>query len=276
CRVETSDGLHILADRQRVKQVLLNLLSNAIKYNREGGKVTVSWAGSPDGMLHIKVADTGPGIPRDQMERLFSEFDRLGAEQTDVEGTGLGLCLSRGLVQAMGGTIRVESEVGTGSTFTVELPLAEPPIQRQAHELEEHLSHHQPVTRPRTVLHIEDNPSNLKLIQRIFRDRPEITLLSAMLGRIGLELAREHQPDLILLDIHLPDLPGTEVLRCLREDPATRLIPVIALSGDATESQINKLLAAGARDYLTKPFDLSTFLDTVGEVLWDRAGSPPS
>jgi PAS domain S-box-containing protein len=276
CRVEEADGFHVLADRQRLKQVLLNLLSNAIKYNREGGKVTVSWAKGPDTMLLIKVADTGLGIPRERMERLFSEFDRLGAEQTDVEGTGLGLCLSRGLAQAMGGTITVESKVGTGSVFTVELPLAEPPVQRQARELEEKPASHQWVAGPRTVLCVEDNPSNLKLIERIFRDRSEIKLLSAMQGRIALELAREHQPDLILLDSHLPDIPGTEVLRCLREDPATRQIPVLALSGDATETQINKLLAAGARDYITKPFDLRKFLDTVEEVLQEGANPPSS
>jgi CheY-like chemotaxis protein len=125
------------------------------------------------------------------------------------------------------------------------------------------------------VLYIEDNPSNLKLVERIFRNRPEIGLLSAMQGRIGVELAQEHQPDLILLDTHLPDLSGAEVLRCLREDPATRRIPVIALSGDATQSQINKLLVAGAREYLTKPFDLKTFLDTVERMLWDLASSQP-
>jgi signal transduction histidine kinase/CheY-like chemotaxis protein len=267
-RVEGIDEhLHVLADRQRLQQVFLNLLSNAVKYNRPGGAVTVSCKGAAGTRLHIHVSDTGPGIAPDKLERLFTPFDRLGAEATGVEGTGLGLALSKHLVEAMQGTMRVQSEVGRGSTFSVELPLVEGPAgiddglpvvpsgkDDDSRKLE------------LKVLYVEDNLSNLRLVERILGRRSGVTLLSAMQGRIGLELARDHQPDLILLDRHLPDLPGDEVLQLLREDPQTRNIPVVILSADASPAQIQRLLAAGARAYVTKPLDVATLLKVVDEL----------
>jgi signal transduction histidine kinase/ActR/RegA family two-component response regulator len=275
-RVDDEGSPHdtnVLADRQRLKQVLLNLFSNAIKYNREGGRVTVSWHCSGD-MVHVGVADTGAGIPKDRMDRLFSEFDRLGAEQTNVEGTGLGLSLTRSLVQAMGGTITVESEVGTGSVFTVELPAAELAARHDEHGPAQGVAKRPRARGSRTILCIEDNTSNLRLIERIFRQRPEVLLLSAMEGRRGLEMAQERRPDLVLLDVHLPDLPGDEVLRCLRDNPVTQRIPVLVLSGDATPAQAERLLAVGANDYITKPFDMRKLLEAVDELLEDPAGPP--
>jgi PAS domain S-box-containing protein len=257
------------ADRQRLKQVLLNLLANAVKYNHEGGGVTVACTPLPDGRKRLAVTDTGPGIPADKLGRLFQPFDRLGAETTEVEGTGLGLVLSKGLVEAMGGTISVESKHGVGTTFAVELCGAESPLHR--HELLGEVATGVPpdeaALERRTVLYIEDNLPNLELIEQIFARWPWVHLLSAMQGRLGLDLAAQHHPDLVLLDLHLPDLHGHEVLRLLQESDATREIPVVVISADATQGQIDRLLALGARAYLTKPLDVPRFLALVRELL---------
>jgi len=271
-RVEDANGLHVLADRQRLKQVLLNLLSNGVKYNREGGEVAITWERSPPDKLRIRIADTGVGIPGEGMKRLFAPFDRLGAETGSVEGTGLGLALSKGLVEAMGGAIEAESEPGSGTVFTVELRLAESPLQRYERQRELGQGAEGGKVGARTVLCIEDNLSNLKLIERIFEGRPQVRLLSAMQASLGLELARQHRPDLILLDLHLPDIPGEDVLRRLREDPATRGVPVVMISADATQGQIKRLLAAGADGYVTKPLDVKRFLETV-DTVWQRGAS---
>jgi PAS domain S-box-containing protein len=273
-RIDDADGLHVLADRQRLKQVLLNLLSNGVKYNREGGDILVTWAHVTPDRLAIRVADTGLGIAAEAMARLFDPFDRLGAETSGVEGTGLGLALSKGLIEAMGGTVKAESEVGAGSAFTIELLLAEPPVDRFEREWGALEVQPSQVTPSRTILYIEDNVSNLRLIERIISDRPHVRLLSAMQASLGLELARDHLPDLILLDLHLPDMAGDEALRRLRQDPRTRTIPVVMISADATQAQIERLLAAGADEYLTKPLDVKRFLEVV-EAMLDREPAGP-
>ncbi len=212
------------------------------------------------------------------MNRLFTPFERLGAEQTGVEGTGLGLALSKRLVEAMGGHLGVDSTVGKGSTFWVEFAQAEVPIRQRE-------SKTQDAPRPaeggessntRTVLYIEDNLPNFELIRHLLSHHSRFRLLPAMQGRLGLDLAREHRPHLILLDLHLPDISGDEVLRRLRADPETSQIPVIMISADAMPAQIDRLLAAGAAAYLTKPIDIKKFLGLVGEILKDgpprRAG----
>ena len=204
------------------------------------------------------------------MSRLFMPFERLGAEATEVEGTGLGLALSKGLVEAMGGTLGVESAPGTGSTFFIELSLSESPgAGEEGLEAAERMPL-KTVEGTRTLLYIEDNMANLRLIERALSHRPDITLLSAMQGRLGLDLARQHQPDLILLDLHLPDLPGEVFLHHLQGDPRIRAIPVVVLSADATPGQMQKLLAAGARAYLTKPLDMRSFFQLVDEALQER------
>jgi CheY-like chemotaxis protein len=255
------------ADRQRLKQVLLNLASNAVKFSTQGQSVLVSCRHVPGDRLRIAVTDAGPGIPAEMMGRLFTPFDRLGATASNVEGTGLGLALSKRLVDVMGGTIGVESVVGRGSTFWVELPQTEPPPEHLAPpNAGEALAtaEYQPTG---TVLYIEDNLANLRLMQRVVARRPSVRLLTAIQGRVGLELARQHHPDLILLDLHLPDISGQEVLQRLRQDPQTDGIPVMVISADATPGQIERLLDAGAQEFLTKPFDVRKLLSLIDDVL---------
>jgi CheY-like chemotaxis protein len=257
---------YVLSDRQRFKQVLLNLLSNAVKYTPSGA-ITVSHSMSANKMMRVEISDTGPGIPTDKLCRLFTAFDRLGAEASAIEGTGLGLALSQRLMHAMRGTIGATSVVGQGTTFWIELPCAESPLSRLASQKNNGASRlHSLASQKRTLLYIEDNLSNLTLIQQILADQPEIELLSAMQGQLGLDLARQHRPDLILLDLHLPDLPGREVLKQLRADENTRDIPVVILSADATAGQIKLLMAAGARRYLTKPIDVAEFCEAIEAI----------
>ena len=267
---------HVLADRHRLKQVLLNLLSNAIKYNCEQGSVTVSCQRMADDKLRVTVRDTGRGIAREKMARLFTPFDRLGAEETGVAGTGLGLALSRRLVEVMGGTLGAESVVGDGSTFWVDLNITSDPVA--AHDVLNRVREPQLGIDADVVLYIEDNLSNMRLVERLLAHRTPVQLVPAMKGRLGLELARELEPDLILLDVHLPDMTGEDVLEQLQADEATRAIPVVVISADATTAQRRRLLDVGARHYLTKPLDLDLFLDVVVTTLADRvpAQSPVS
>jgi PAS domain S-box-containing protein len=260
-------GRHVLADHQRLKQVLLNLIANAVKYNRDAGKVTVSSEPAPEERHRISVADTGPGIHPDKMDRLFSAFERLGADETGVEGTGLGLVLSKRLVEAMGGTIGVESTPGEGSTFRVELPFADAITVPPDSTDREALGRTGGSGPERTLLYIEDNLSNVRLLERILDHRPEVELITAMQGGLGLDLARQHRPDLVLLDLHLPDIQGEEVLQRLQAAPETASIPVVVISADATPGQIDRLLSAGAHAYLTKPLDVRQLLELLDQTL---------
>jgi PAS domain S-box-containing protein len=251
---------YVFADRQRAKQVLLNLLSNAVKYNRERGTVAISCQ-ETDLRVRISVADTGQGIPAERLGLLFVPFDRLGAEDTGVEGTGIGLALSRRLAEAMGGTLEAASTLGQGSTFSVELPRVEGPVERYE-RLTPPVEAAPPAgDRVHRILHIEDNLANLKLVERVFEQRSDMEIIAAMHGSLGLELAREHRPVLILLDLHLPDVSGDVVLQRLRDDPLTASIPVVIVSADATAGQVQRLLAAGATAYITKPINVRELLD---------------
>jgi CheY-like chemotaxis protein len=266
---------HVLADNQRLKQVLLNLVSNAIKYNRTGGRVTLSYEATPGGRLRIKVSDTGAGIPPEQIGRLFTPFERLEADTAGIVGTGLGLALSKRLVEAMGGMIGAESTIGRGSTFWAEFPL----VGRPGEPLQGDQEVQPPAARgvpsiAGVVLYVEDNLSNVKLIENLLTHRPAVRLITAMQGELGLDLARRHLPHLILLDLHLPDIPGDEVLRRLREAPETRYIPVVVISADATPGQIDHLLSAGAWVYLTKPLDVKRFLSVLDAALQERDADP--
>ena len=260
----------VLADRQRFKQVLLNVLSNAVKYNRIGGTVRLSFQRADGDRLRLLIADTGYGIPGDNPEKAFMPFERLGADRTRVEGTGLGLALSRSLIEAMGGSIGVlETMTARGTTFYIDLPLTHPQ-NVEPHELlsRSHDAGLESMQIPAcTVIYIEDNLANLDLIQGIFVRVGQIRLIAAVLGGLGIELAARHRPDLILLDLHLPDFDGDEVLQRLQRDPRTRDIPVILLSADATPAQIAHLKTRGAVDYVTKPIDVPTLLDAVRRAI---------
>jgi PAS domain S-box-containing protein len=268
------DDAFVHADRQRLVQVLLNLLSNAIKYNRPGGRVRLAVGPAAGGRWAVRVEDTGRGVPADRRDQLFTPFARLGAEQTDVEGTGLGLALSKRLCEAMGGALALEASGPGGSVFRVELGTADSPLRL----LEETGTHALPAAphRDATLLYVEDNLANLSLVETILLSRPGWRTVPALQGQLGVELAREHLPDLVLLDLHLPDIPGDEVLRRLRADARTARIPVVVVSADATPASLERLRAAGADAYLTKPLDVDEFLRVVERFLPGAPAAAPA
>ena len=264
-------GWSVRADRTRLKQVLLNLLSNAVKYNREGGSVTFDCEETAEGRLRIGVADTGPGITEEQRNTLFEPFQRLDAHNTGVEGTGIGLTITKRLVELMDGSIEVASEPGRGSRFCVELPIA-----RDAPDgHEETAASPEPDDGGWTVLYVEDNADNLDLVSRILSRRPGVRLLSAPRAQLGLELARAHRPDLILMDISLPGMDGFEALRRLRGFDETRDIPVVALSSNAMPNDVQRGIDAGFTRYLTKPLNVLEFFEVFDEVIREQSRSSP-
>ncbi|MGE3268662.1 MAG: GAF domain-containing protein [Chloroflexota bacterium] len=267
------EGVVVLADEQRLRQVLTNLLTNAVKYNREGGSVTLSSERTAEGLTQILVRDTGYGVAPDRMTRLFDPFDRLGAERTGVQGTGLGLTIARSLTEAMGGRLDVESVVGQGTTFWVELTSATGSEPAPASNLELLTPSGQldDEAVQRRILYIEDSRPNALLVERSLAWRPQVQLMTAETGREGLALACEERPLMILADLHLPDMSGAEVLRHLQADARTADIPVVVVSADASREQQDRILAAGARSYLVKPFDVRALLGIVDEILQEAS-----
>ncbi|MBI5091839.1 MAG: PAS domain S-box protein [Candidatus Hydrogenedentes bacterium] len=257
------------ADRTRVKQVLINLLSNAIKYNCEQGTVEVQCAMSAPGRIRVSIKDTGAGLSAEQLAQLFQPFNRLGQEAGGEEGTGIGLVVAKKLIELMEGVIGVESSVGAGSVFWFELNATNAPeLSLEGNEpLASAESHVQTGARLRTVLCIEDNPANLELIGQLVARRLDITLLSAVNGNSGIELARASQPEVILMDINLPDISGFEALNLLRDDPATARIPVVAISANAMPRDIENGMKAGFFRYLTKPIRVNEFMGTLNDAL---------
>jgi signal transduction histidine kinase/AmiR/NasT family two-component response regulator len=258
----------VKADRTRVKQVLINLLSNAVKYNKVGGTVVVDCIARTPGRIRICVKDTGEGLTPNKVTQLFQPFNRLGKEAGIEEGTGIGLMVSKRLVELMKGEIGVESTIGVGSVFWIELNLtaepqpaaaAEPAAVAQAQVHADGLL--------RTLLYVEDNPANLMLVEDLIARRPDLRLLSAMDGNRGIEIARASRPDVILMDINLPGISGIQALKILRADPATAHIPVVALSANAIPRDIEKGLAAGFFRYLTKPIKVNQFMDALDVAL---------
>ncbi len=300
-----SRALLVRADRQRLLQVLLNLGSNAVKYNNRGGSVAFRTAVADRGRVRFEVRDTGPGIPPEKQDQLFVPFSRLGAERSAVEGTGVGLALSKQLVEVMGGVIGVDSAPGRGSTFWVELVRADPSepdapssaaggddtLHRRALRGAAGLDGAAPGPtgdapgatsngtrranrsgRAVVVLQIEDNPSNSALVQQVLAKRPAVRLISADQGRTGLDLARQHRPDLVLLDLHLPDLPGDELLQRLKAVPELADTKVVVVSADATPSRIREMLDHGVEGYLTKPVDVEALLRLVDYEIGAKQG----
>jgi signal transduction histidine kinase/ActR/RegA family two-component response regulator len=264
CDLMKEAPLTVFADRMRLKQVLLNLLSNGIKYNQKGGTVRIFCTKQETGNIRIHVKDTGKGIMANKLEGLYRPFDRLGEENSEVEGSGIGLTITQKLVELMDGKILVESELGVGSCFSIELPVGEVNKTDEPQQVEEI---QEPDKSIPTVLYIEDNPANLALVKRILLLREEVQLLTAPEARLGLELARAHRPNLILMDINLPGMNGIEALKCLKTFEETKDIPAIAISAYITQEDIDKAMSAGFQKYLTKPIKVDEFLETIDKII---------
>ena len=259
----------VSADRTRVKQVLINLLFNAIKYNRADGAVAIEYVLSPPNAIRITVRDTGAGLTPEQVAQLFQPFNRLGKEASAEEGTGIGLVVTKRLVELMGGSIGVNSSAGVGSEFWFELGLTTAPLL-SIEEAEQAAWVRPPELAgapQHTVLYVEDNPANLELVEQLIARRPELRLLSAADGKTGIEFARAYLPQVILMDINLPGISGLDAMKVLRADPSTAHIPIIALSANAVPHDIEKALQAGFFDYLTKPIKVKLFMDTLDVAL---------
>jgi PAS domain S-box-containing protein len=262
---------YVHADRTRVKQVMINLLSNAIKYNAAGGAVIVQCVVSGKDRVRISVKDTGIGLAPEQVAHLFQPFNRLGQENQSEEGTGIGLVVTKQLVELMGGIIGVESSIGVGSVFWVEFAASEPPVLMLDNIDDETLERRNAAMRQRseqpTLLYVEDNPANLALVEQLIARRGDMRLLTAVDGHLGIELARAYLPDLILMDINLPGISGYDALHVLKDDPSTRHIPVLALSANAMPRDIEKGLEAGFFRYLTKPIRVREFMEALDVAL---------
>jgi CheY-like chemotaxis protein len=258
---------YVKADRTRLKQVLINFLSNAVKYNKVGGSIVVDYLTVTPGRIRIRVTDTGEGLPAEMLAQLFQPFNRLGKEAGIEEGTGIGLMVSKQLVELMKGRIGVESTVGVGSVFWFELGLAAAPrpVAVAANAIVPALA--PDGSQVRTLLYVEDNPANLMLVEDLVARRPDIRLLSATDGTRGIAIARASLPDMILMDINLPGISGLQALKLLRADPTTAHIPVVALSANAIPRDIEKGLAAGFFRYLTKPIRVNEFMDALDVAL---------
>lgn len=253
------------ADATRLKQVIINLLSNATKYNRPQGSITLNIENPAPHRTRISVTDTGIGMSQEQLQGLFQSFNRVGAEHTDIEGTGIGLVITKRLIEAMGGDIGVHSEKGVGSTFWIDLPQTSPPATDATDQPDSDPLLTADTTQPptHTLLYVEDNPVNLKLVERMLARRPNIRLISAATGTLGYDMAVAHRPDMILLDINLSGMNGLQLLEHLRRHPETRATPIVALSANAMPRDIERGLQAGFDRYLTKPIDLPTLLATI-------------
>jgi signal transduction histidine kinase/ActR/RegA family two-component response regulator len=272
CNMDQFKNTHVFADSVRLKQVILNLLSNGIKYNNPKGSVQVIQEISKDNhAVKLKFVDTGPGIPADKLKDIFEPFNRLEADKTAIEGTGIGLSICEKLMEMMGGNLKVESTVGVGSEFSIEMPIGQPVKNKaqvkpstQNPELNNLKS-----TNADSILalYIEDNPENLALVQRIVSEIPAIKLISAPRAKPGIELAKTHQPNIVLMDINMPEMDGFQALKQLQSLEETNEIPVIAVSANAMEKDIEKAKQAGFNDYITKPIEIQSFISVISKTL---------
>ena len=271
------DSIFVSADRTRLKQVVINLLSNAIKYNKESGTVVVAYDPRTAGRTRISIADTGPGLTAEKLSQLYQPFNRLGQESVaGVAGTGIGLVVTKRLVELMGGELGVESTVGAGSVFWFELvSSAAPQLEADMSEAAARDKTPMPIGIPaHTLLYVEDNQANMRLVEQIIARRPDVRLLTAVNGLLGIELARKEQPAVILMDINLPGISGVAAMEILREDPATAHIPVVALSANANPRDVEVGLAKGFFRYLTKPIKIKEFTDTLNAALKFQEAKP--
>jgi len=252
--------IFVQADKQRFRQVVLNLLSNAVKYSFEDGEITLEVTGTVGGMARIAVIDSGPGLHPGASERIFQSFERLDQARSASEGTGLGLAVASALMKSMGGTIGLESKLGDGSTFWIELAMTDAQTadvkSRRCAEQDAALR-----AVPRTLLYVEDNAPNIRLMERVLENRPSIKLVMVHNGAAGLAVAESHQPDFVFLDLHLPDMHGTQVLAQLKSSSTTRSIPVVIVTADANPDNASRLEQAGAHGLLTKPIDVDVVLE---------------
>ncbi|MDP3223858.1 MAG: ATP-binding protein, partial [Rubrivivax sp.] len=253
----------VMGDTTRLKQVLTNLLSNAIKYNRAGGSVQISSRPGAPGQIEIAITDTGLGMNEAQLQALFQPYNRLGREGSNIEGTGIGLVISKRLTELMGGTLAVSSREGVGSTFTLTLPAALGAERSAPSYTESSPAPYQ----HRWVHYVEDNETNIEVMRGVLAQRSQVMLRTSMLGLDGLAAIRRDRPDLILLDMHLPDISGLELLRHLKQDDSVADIPVIVVSADATPGHMEQALTLGAQHYVTKPLDVAAFLTLVDSAL---------
>jgi len=263
-------GSWVRADRVRLKQIILNLLSNAIKYNRPSGRVAIEAVSEREGTLRIRVSDTGRGIPSDRLAELFKPFNRLGAEATGIEGSGIGLALSRRLAEMMNGSIGVESVAGEGSRFWIDLPSVGAPMRAGISPENQSATGSTRAAPMKSIVYVEDSPANVDLVRRIVRRLPGVELIAAHHPRLGIDLIKAHRPALVLLDLNMPEMDGFDVLRTIKADPTTRDIPAIAVTAAAMPSDVAKGKAAGFADYVTKPLDIGKFLATLRAHIEDR------
>jgi CheY-like chemotaxis protein/anti-sigma regulatory factor (Ser/Thr protein kinase) len=264
---ETS-SLYVFADPTRLKQALINLVVNAIKYNREGGEVFIKSETTNENRIKIHIIDTGPGIDTDKQKLLFEPFERLGVEDSGIEGTGIGLTITKKLLNLMNGTISLKSEMGKGSQFTIELPVGTHSGQDpKQHLLGKMITKKSLEEKTQSILYIEDNDSNLKLVQKYLKDFSSFDFMSSQSAVHGLGLARQHKPSLILMDINLPEMDGITAFNKLRNWNETKSIPVIAVSANAMKHDIKSALDAGFNHYMAKPVDLDLLLKTIQKTL---------
>lgn len=267
----TEEQYFAMLDETRFKQVILNLMSNAVKYNDENGRITLSYSKTKNDSFRISVTDTGKGLNDEQQQQLFKAFNRLGFEQTDIEGTGIGLVITKKLVELMGGSIGVDSEVGIGSTFWIELPVnCKNENVSYVNEFSEKPGLMENTEQKKSVLYIEDNPANLRLVEQALDCIPYIHMWSAPEPFLGMELAMEHLPDLILLDINLPGMDGYEVLKQLRSKASSKDIPVVAISANAMDKDLEAGKKAGFDGYITKPINVQELLEIVESKLENK------
>jgi signal transduction histidine kinase len=263
-----SPTIYALADRVHLKQIFINLISNSIKYNQKNGQVKIDYFIKNEDKVVIKVSDTGRGIPKDKFKDVFLPFERLGIESSEIEGTGIGLTISKRLVELMGGAIYFESVLGEGSTFFIELPAAlEQPTQSEDEAKASNSSNREIGSQEKVILYVEDNLANLNLVKRILASRKNTTFLPALTAIEGLRLAHTHQPNLILMDINLPGMNGIEAFKKLQESEKTKNIPVLAVSADAMEEDQERARKLGFQNYITKPIDVPLFVDLIEKYL---------